>query len=550
MENNPISENTPVAPKEVIKDESNQLHDTINETLKEEGAKLHVFDPDMPAEEKKKQAMKESVPIKDKVPGAFVTEPIRDKLPDWYHVGWTDFSRLPNPGDEQAMSELTKTHSVDQIQELYRGARTTNGDDMNDLISQFINEKYYGEWYHNCAVVFVCIFFTWFLIKLSFGLISCFIVGAFFATYYRTSIKRTRRNARDDIQRQVSLNRMETDVETVHWMNHFLDRFWLIFEPALSAQIIGQVDAVLSENTPSFLDSIRMSSFTLGTKAPRVDGVKVLTGSAPDTICMDWKFSFIPNDTLDMTERETQSKINPKIVLTIRVGKGMLGAGMPVLLENVAFSGHLRIKLKLFNEMPHVKTAEVSFLEKPHFDYVLKPVGGETFGFDINNIPGLQTFIQDQVHSNLGPMMYAPNVFTLDVAAMMAGDANDLESANGVLAVTIYSANGLKPHDLFGSLDPYVTFHVGNLHNSELARTSAVENSNNPKWNETHFLLLNNLNDILCFQVWDRNTGRSDADVGVANLDLKQVQENQNKIEGLNLVVLRSGRRWFNHSCC
>lgn len=104
------------------------------------------------------------------------------------------------------------------------------------------------------------------------------------ATYYRTSIKRTRRNARDDIQRQVSLNRMETDIETVNWMNHFLDRFWLIFEPALSAQIIGQVDAILSENTPSFLDSIRMSSFTLGTKAPRVDGVKVLTGSAPDTI--------------------------------------------------------------------------------------------------------------------------------------------------------------------------------------------------------------------------------------------------------------------------
>lgn len=101
---------------------------------------------------------------------------------------------------------------------------------------------------------------------------------------------------------------------------------------------------------------------------------------------MDWKFSFIPNDTLDMTERELQSKVNPKIVLTIRVGKGMLGAGMPVLLEDIAFSGHMRIKLKLFNEMPHVKTIEASFLEKPHFDYVLKPVGGETFGFDINNV--------------------------------------------------------------------------------------------------------------------------------------------------------------------
>lgn len=137
--------------------------------------------------------------------------------------------------------------------------------------------------------------------------------------------------------------------------------------------------------------------------------------------------------------------------------------------------------------------------------------------------------------------MYAPNVFTLDVAAMMAGGV-DLDSANGVLAVTIYSANGLKPNDLFGSLDPYCCFKVGDINNPELGRTTAIENSQNPKWNETHFVLLNNLNDMLCFQVMDRNSGRNDAEVGVANLSLKDVEESQNAIEGLNLVVLRSGK--------
>lgn len=101
---------------------------------------------------------------------------------------------------------------------------------------------------------------------------------------------------------------------------------------------------------------------------------------------MDWSISFIPNDVLDLTQRDLQSKVNPKIVLTIRVGKGMIGAGMPVLLEDLAFSGTLRLKFRLFNEFPHVKTVEVSFLEKPHFDYSLKPVGGETFGFDVNNV--------------------------------------------------------------------------------------------------------------------------------------------------------------------
>lgn len=32
------------------------------------------------------------------------------------------------------------------------------------------------------------------------------------------------------------------------------------------------------------------------------------------------------------------------------------------------------------------QTVEMSFLEKPAFDYVLKPIGGETFGFDIGNV--------------------------------------------------------------------------------------------------------------------------------------------------------------------
>jgi Ca2+-dependent lipid-binding protein len=86
------------------------------------------------------------------------------------------------------------------------------------------------------------------------------------------------------MQRIVSMNQLETDVESLEWLNCFLQKFWLIFEPVLSAQVIGQVDTLLSENTPSFLDSIRMSSFTLGTKAPRIDGVKSYPKTSPDVV--------------------------------------------------------------------------------------------------------------------------------------------------------------------------------------------------------------------------------------------------------------------------
>lgn len=161
---------------------------------------------------------------------------------------------------------------------------------------------------------------------------------------------------------------------------------------------------------------------------------------------MDWAISFTPNDLQDITPRQAAKRVNPKIVLAIRLGKGVVSKALHVLLADMSFTGRMRIKLKLMTNFPHVQTIDMSFIEKPTFDYVLKPFGGETFGFDINNIPGLAPFIRDQVHANLGPMMYDPNVFTIDLQALLSG--NPLDSSIGVLKVQIWDARGVKASTL------------------------------------------------------------------------------------------------------
>lgn len=104
---------------------------------------------------------------------------------------------------------------------------------------------------------------------------------------------------------------------------------------------------------------------------------------------MDWKVSFIPNDLDDLKATEKELKVNPKVSITARVAKGKMGVSVPVVVEDIAFSGKIRIKLKLFNEMPHVKSVDISFLEKPHYDFVLKLLGGDTLGSDVNNVTKL-----------------------------------------------------------------------------------------------------------------------------------------------------------------
>lgn len=197
---------------------------------------------------------------------------------------------------------------------------------------------------------------------------------------------RVRRRARDDIQRELVKSRLASEHESAEWLNNFLDRFWLIYEPVLSASMVASVDQVLSISTPAFLDSLRLTTFTLGTKAPRIQKVRTFPNTEDDVVMMDWGISFTPTDVSDLTPRQAASKVNPKIVLAVRIGRGLATAAMPILIEDISFSGLMRVKLKLVSNFPHIQIVDLSFLEKPVFDFVLKPVGGETFGFDIAHV--------------------------------------------------------------------------------------------------------------------------------------------------------------------
>ena len=209
-----------------------------------------------------------------------------------------------------------------------------------------------------------------------------------------------------------------------------------------------------------------------------------------------------------------------------------------VIIENMAFSGLMRVKIKLQIPFPHVERVEICFLEKPTIDFVLKPLGGDTLGFDINFIPGLESFILEQIHANIGPIMYAPNVFPIEVAKMLSGSAVD--QAIGVMAITLHGAQGLKNADKFaGTPDPYtvVSFNSG----AALAQTKIVKENANPKWNETKYIIVTSFNDILTLQVFDYNEYRKDKELGAASFPLERVQE-VTEYENEQLEVMANGK--------
>ena len=396
-----------------------------------------------------------------------------------------------------------------------------------------------SDWFHNAGIIIFACLASWVVAILGGGLGWLFLVMTACGTFYRTSIRRTRRNFRDDVHREMVKARLEVDVESLEWINSFLVKFWPIYAPVICQTVINSVDQVLSTSTPAFLDSIRLKFFTLGTKPPRMEHVKTYPNANDEEVVMDWKFSFTPNDTMDLTARQLKNKINPKVVLEVRIGKAMISKGMDIIVEDMAFSGLMRVRMKLQLPFPHIDRVDICFLGKPDIDYVCKPLGGDMLGFDINFIPGLESFIKDQIHANLSPIMYQPNVFPIEIAKMLAGSAVD--QAIGVVAVTIYGAQGLKNPDNFsGSPDPYVVASLNGR--SPLGKTKTVKENSNPRFNETIYVIVTSLTDTLNLQAFDYNEFRKDKDLGTAAFALDQCQEITDH-ENLQLEVLASGNK-------
>ncbi|KAL9130279.1 MAG: hypothetical protein Q9217_001490 [Psora testacea] len=529
----------------------------MEEESKKAGVVAFQFDPNATPAEKAAQA-RSRVPEgfhRDKKPKAVgIATDIDDGSPDHYDLPPpSKEGAVPPPLNQDDKSHMPNGYLTQDDTARYaktgwaprfgQGSITEEevGESLLDhqtMLESKLDDKFFGDWYHNTGVIIFASLSSWVVAVLGGGLGWVFLIMAACGTYYRTSIRRVRRNFRDDVNREMAKSRLETDTESLEWINSFLVKFWPIYQPVLADTIVNSVDQVLSTSTPTFLDSMRMKFFTLGSKPPRMDHVKTYPKAEDDTVLMDWKFSFTPNDTMDLTARQLKNKINPKVVLEIRIGKGMVSHGMDIIVEDFAFSGLMRVKVKLQIPFPHIEKVEICFLERPEIDYVCKPLGGDAFGFDINFIPGLEGFIKEQIHGNLQPIMYNPNVFPIEIAKMLAG--SPVDQAIGVLAVTLHGAHGLKnPDKLAGTPDPYAVVSLNSR--DPLGKTKTMKENPNPRWNETVYVIITTLTDALTLQIYDFNEYRKDKELGTATFPLDQL-EAVTEHENLQLEVMANGK--------
>lgn len=415
--------------------------------------------------------------------------------------------------------------------------------DTAKAVENYVMDHLYGDWYYNTSLIIGVSFFSWWFARYGFSIFTLVLVLLCAGSVYRAEFRRFNRDIRDDMARVDARNRLENELETMEWLNSMLAKFWVIYMPALSELVMYNANEILKDQAPGFgIEALSLDEFTLGSKAPRVDSVKSYTRKGEDHIEMDWAFSFAPNDTDDMTKNEIKKKINPKVALGVTVGKAFISKSLPILVEDMSFTGRMNIKLKLTENFPHVKMVSVQFLEPPAIDYALKPVGGDTLGLDIMSfIPGLSSFVNGIIHSTLRPMLYAPNSLDIDVEEIMAQQSND---SVGVLAVTVKRVTDLRPSVTIknDTIHPFVSMSLSSG-SADPEVTKKKKNTDSPVFMETKHMLVNTLQgNLLTFDIQSFVPDEpQDVSIGRVDVPLDDLLQ-KDTITGVTKNIVESGR--------
>ncbi|QLQ78911.1 hypothetical protein HG537_0B02590 [Torulaspora globosa] len=399
-----------------------------------------------------------------------------------------------------------------QIGGWQEGDALTEADELIDLsrdtyLNNVIPDKFYGDWYHQLGLIVITGILSFAVGYFKFSFAPVFFIGLVSSLLYRTSAIKYRSRIRDQLQKELTVQKIEDDYESLEWLNTFLDKYWPRLEPAVSQMIVQQVNEILATNpsVPSFIKALWIDQFTLGVKPPRIDTVKTFQNTESDIVVMDWGVSLTPHVLCDMNAKQLRNYVNQKVVVKAK----LFGLTIPLHVSEFSLRANARIRFKLMTPFPHVETINIQLLEVPNIDFIARPLGDFIFNWEVMSLPGLFPAIRKLAEVYAGPMLLPPFSLQLNIPQLLSGSA----VAVGVLEITVKNAKGLSRSTglLAKSIDPYLTFEVGG---KVVAKTRTVRDSLNPVWDENLYILVKAFTDPFTITILDKREGMKDKVLG------------------------------------
>ncbi|KAI9149756.1 Tricalbin-2 [Blastocladiella emersonii ATCC 22665] len=396
---------------------------------------------------------------------------------------------------------------------------------------------------------------VWLVNLLGAGLSGTLLVALGGVHYYNMSRGKLANKVRLEAEFNASRRRLQLGAEEADWFNTILAKFWLAYEPTLSATIQASLEPILEWVCPTFIDSMKFSHFTLGTFPPQLRNI-ISARHQPDDI-IDFQFdlslgSFGPRGPTarkasgsrgtsqedltgssaslaggatastgapggdDGTGDDTPADAtNSRIDLVVRIK----GISLTVRAENITVEGRMRVRMKLMTAFPHVKVLELWFLEAPRIGFELRPLGS----FDVNALGSIRKWLDDTIAWAINTNLVYPVPLVLPFDDWFNNPMLEADKSIGVLVVHVRFAKGLKNADLIGKSDPFARIVVGS---NVVGKTNVINNNLNPTWDEIKYVPIGDLKDAgLRLEVFDYDKSAKNKMLGFVEIDLASIDQ-------------------------
>ncbi|XP_027354176.1 synaptotagmin-4-like isoform X1 [Abrus precatorius] len=299
--------------------------------------------------------------------------------------------------------------------------------------------------------------------------------------------------------------------EQVKWLNKQLSKLWPFVADAATLVIRESVEPLLEEYRPPGITSLKFSKLSLGTVAPKIEGIRVQSLNQGQIIMdIDFRWGGDPN-----------------IVLGVEAA---LVASIPIQLKDLQVFSIIRVIFQLAEEIPCISAVVVALLAEPQprIDYTLKAIGGS-----LTALPGISDMIDDTVKTIVTDMLQWPHRIVVPLGGIPV-DTSELElKPQGRLTVNVLKANDLKNMEMIGKSDPYVVVYIRPLFK---VKTKVIDNNLNPVWNEIFEMIAEDKEtQSLILEVYDKDIGQ-DKRLGIAKLPLIDLEAETEKEVELRLL--------------
>ncbi|XP_022854019.1 C2 domain-containing protein At1g53590-like isoform X3 [Olea europaea var. sylvestris] len=300
---------------------------------------------------------------------------------------------------------------------------------------------------------------------------------------------RLRRKLQFEERRQSNQRRVLSHSETVRWLNHAIEKIWLVCMEEIVSQkiLLPIVPWFLQKYKPWTVKDAAVQHLYLGRSPPIFTEMRVLPESNGDDHLVLIGVKFLPY---------------------------------------WPFLGRLR----------------VCFAEPPYFQMTVKPIFPH--GLDVTELPGIAAWIDNILALAFEQTLVQPNMLVVDVEKFASPEQGnwfsiDAKDPIAYAIVEILEGANMKPSDLNGLADPYVKGQLGPYR----FRTKTQKKNLSPKWYEEFKIPICTWEspNVLIIEVRDKDRLFDDL-LGNCSVNINDLKDGQRRDVWLSLENIKMGR--------